>query len=408
MRVLYLTHRLPYAPNRGDRVRAYHTLRVLGQVADIDLISLAHDDAEAGRAADIAHLVSSVRVAPVSRWRNLARAAAALPSSRPLTHVLLDAPDVDRLIEQAVTAHPPDVVLAFCSGMARFALTPPLDRFPFVLDMVDVDSAKWEALAAARHMWDAKGLVFRRESRLLRRFEDRAARSAHSTLVINDRERTALGAIPDARVEIVGTGVDAQALRPAAPPAGEPTVVFCGVMNYEPNERAVVWFIEAVWPLVLAAHPGARLSIVGADPTDRLIAIARNHTSVQLTGTVPDVKPYLWRAALSIAPLFIARGLQTKVIEAVAAGLPVVATPEVMKGIPREVAPACSVAQTAEMFAAAVTELLTLTPHARRARAQSANLDGLTWERSLAPLVGALQDAASHGAAARRRSHNSS
>ena len=146
MNVLFLTHRLPYAPNRGDRVRAYYLLREMARVATVSVFSLLHDDDEASRVGQVpfAHDVAGVRV---TRLRNLIRGGARISSSRPLTHALLDAPDARDALTQLARATPPDVVVAYCSGMARFALEPPLDTLPFVLDMVDVDSAKWAELA---------------------------------------------------------------------------------------------------------------------------------------------------------------------------------------------------------------------------------------------------------------------
>lgn len=397
MRILYLTHRLPYAPNRGDRIRAYHTLRVLRDRADIDLISLAHDDQEMAHQSEMSGLAKTVRVARVRRRRARVHAVLALTSARPLTHVLLDAPDVADHIRQVVSEHPPDLVLAYCSGMARFALEPPLDRFPLVLDLVDVDSAKWRALSAAQHPLNPKRLIYAREAHLLEGFERRAAGLAFATLVVNERERATLAAIaPDARIEVVANGVDTIALQPTGPPTAEPVAVFCGVMNYEPNERAARWLIQSVWPLVLARRRDARLSLVGADPTRRLVDLAARHPSVRLTGTVPDVRPYLWQAAVAVAPIFIARGMQNKVIEAVAAGLPVVATPQVTSGLPPQVAPACVEASDASAFAGAILSLFDLTAEARRHMAGRAEVSTLSWQRCLDPLAALLHDATTH------------
>src|SRR5262249_22437042 len=154
----------------------------------------------------------------------------------------------------ALAGRKPDVVLAYCSGMARCALAPALKSFPLVLDMVDVDSAKWEAMARSDGI--PRSWVYAREARVLRAFEAEAASHASATLVVTEKERqTMSGIAPGARVEVVPNGVEAERLRPSSPPAGEPIVVFCGVMNYAPNVEAVVWFARRVWPLVLARHP---------------------------------------------------------------------------------------------------------------------------------------------------------
>ncbi len=143
MKLLYLTHRLPYAPNRGDRIRAHHTLGVLRNRADVDLVSLVHDRDEGAHLGDLRGLVNSVSVAPVPRLRNRVSGALALTGTRPLTHSLLDSPAIRPILNQLVETRRPDVVLAYCSGMARFALEPPLAGLPLVIDLVDVDSCKW-------------------------------------------------------------------------------------------------------------------------------------------------------------------------------------------------------------------------------------------------------------------------
>ncbi|HYL81894.1 MAG TPA: TIGR03087 family PEP-CTERM/XrtA system glycosyltransferase [Candidatus Acidoferrum sp.] len=394
MRTLFLTHRLPYAPNRGDRIRAFHVLRALATFSQVDLVSLVHDQDEAAQAHSLADL-ARVTVVPVSRLRNLLRAGPRLLGRMPLTHALLDGPSLRPALEAAY-ARQPDLVLAFCSGMARYALLPPLGGLPFVLDMVDVDSCKWDALADASR--GPMRAIYRREAWTLRRFEAEATRRARAPLVVNDRERDALIRLaPGAAIPVVPNGIDLASFRlprQQAPVRDPDTVVFCGVMNYAPNEAGVLWFAEKVWPLVLRERPGARFLVVGSHPTQAVQAMAASQPSIRVTGTVAEVQPYLWRAALSVAPLQVARGLQNKVLEAVAAGLPVVATPAVLDGIPREALPACAAAADPGGFAQAVLRLLALSGPEREALVAHADLTTLTWERRLAPLRKILARAA--------------
>ena len=147
MRVLFLTHRLPYAPDRGDRIRAYHMLRVLSRHADVDVVSLVHDAEEAARVDTLRDLARTVTVAPTSRLRSYPAAVRAVLLQQPLTHAFLDSSVLTQAFARIARQERPDVVLAYCSGMARFALQPPLASLPFVLDMVDVDSAKWAEFA---------------------------------------------------------------------------------------------------------------------------------------------------------------------------------------------------------------------------------------------------------------------
>ena len=393
MKVLFLTHRLPYAANRGDRLRALHILHALAGHVEVDLVSLVHSEDEARHAADLRHLAASVTVAPISRLAGVGRAAVALLTDRPFTHAMLFAREVGAACRRIVSQRRPDVVLAYCSGMARFALEPPLDSIPLVLDMLDVDSEKWRALgssAAAPTRW-----IYASEARRLSVFEGRAARAAHTVMVVNDRERDALLHLaPTARVFVVPNGVDATAFRPAAGPSTDRRVTFCGVMNYRPNEEGAAWFVREVWPMVRARNPHAMLSLVGSDPSPAIQRLAVADPSIEVTGSVPDTRPYLWRSAVGIAPLLVARGVQNKVLEAVSAGLPCVVTPAVHEGLPAEILPACVVAPDAARFASAVLHLLDCLPAERRAMAERASLAPLAWSGRLASLLGILEAAA--------------
>lgn len=392
MRILFLTHRLPYAANRGDRIRALHLLKFLAEHATVDLVSLVEDDEEAAHAADLRPLTASVRVARTSRFRGYARALAALPTKRTVTHALLDSADLDAAIRDAVAAHQPDVVLAFCSGMARVALAPPLGGVPLILDMVDVDSEKWKSLgatAARPARW-----IYAREARCLAAFEAAAARRSHAVLVVNERERSALLKIaPGTPVHVVPNGISLEDFAPPGPPSAEPRVVFCGVMSYAPNEEAALWMAREVWPLVRAQVPAATLVLVGSSPPPSVQKLASEGAGIEVTGTVPEVRSYLWGAAVAVAPLRLARGVQNKVLEAVAAGVPCVVTPAVHEGLPAEVVPATRLAARPEEFAEAVIDLLSRTPEDRRAIAGRASLQALAWPDRLAPLLPLLESA---------------
>ena len=396
MRILLLTHRLPYAPNRGDRIHAWHELRLLAPEHEITLVSLVHDREEASHAGELASLARETITAPVPYFRNRIRASLALATGRPLTHVLLDSPLVLPALRRIVRERPPDVVVAFCSSMARFAMEPPLDAFPLVIDMMDADSVKWASLAEVSRppvRW-----IYRREASCLGRFEAVAVRRASATTVVNERERQALLSLaPDARVVVIQNGVDIHHFSPPGPPADRPDVVFCGVMNYPPNEAGAVWLAREVWPHVRRNEPTATLWLVGAQPTAHVKALRSTDAGIEVTGSVDDVRPYLWKAALSAAPLHTARGIQNKVLEAIAAGLPTVVTQAVWGGLPREVHPACRLADGAGEFADAILTLARLTPAGRRALANSADLSSLSWEATLAPLKALLQEAARSG-----------
>jgi sugar transferase (PEP-CTERM/EpsH1 system associated) len=393
MRVLVLTHRLPFAPNRGDRIRAFHIVKQLAARADVHVVSLVHDREEEAQADTLRRLGIAVSTALVPRARNLALAALKLPTSTPLTHLLLDSPAMRPAIDRAIVGWRPDVVLAYCSGVAPLSLVPPLAGIPFVLDMVDVDSAKWAAFADDARF--PRSWVYGREARCLSAFEARAVRTAFAATVVNERERdTLLRLCPGAAVHVSPNGVDVEALSPPQSPNGDDRVIFSAVFDYAPNADGAVWLAQHVWPRVRAARPSARLTLAGSSPTGAVRRLSED-ASIEVTGRVADMRPYLWRSAVAVAPIFQSRGVQNKVLEAAAAGLPSVVTRTVGDGLPHQVLPACRIADTADAFAAAIIDLLSLSPGARRRETARAALSSLGWHTRLAPLMSLIENAAS-------------
>lgn len=399
MRVLFLTHRLPYAPNRGDRLRAYHIARTLAQTVDLEIVSLAHDAEELAQVHRLEAIGARVTAVRVPHARNYAKGLLHLAGESPLTHVLLDAPGLTETLHRIVSDRPPDAVLAYCSGMARFALEPPLSRFPLIVDLVDVDSQKWAALSQSSR-WPIRS-IYEREARHLARFERTMSAAAVATMVVNEREREALnGLAPGARIAVVPNGIDLPPLVPPGAPSERPIVVFCGVMNYTPNVDGARWFCEQVWPRVRAQRADAELFLVGSHPARAIRRLHSPASGIEVTGTVDDVRPYLWRSSVAIAPLLTARGIQNKVLEAVGAGLPAVVSAQVFEGLPGAVRSACRVGPTADSFAEATLALLALSPGERRHLAGTAEMDGLTWESQLRPLRDLLTDSDSRRAIA--------
>lgn len=356
------------------------------------VISLVHDEDEASHVNDLAPLVESVQIARVPRRRNLVKSLVALPTSRPTTHTMLDAPSLPGAVKTTVSQHKPDVVLAYCSGMAPLALMPPLSAYPFVLDMVDVDSSKWRDLSLVSP--PPLSWVYRREARVLGAFERLASERATATMVVTAREQETLRSLtPSARIEVVPNGVDVVKLKRPSPAQPSANVVFCGVMNYAPNEHAALWLGREIWPLVRASRPDATLTIVGSSPTAAVQALASTTAGIVVTGSVPDVRPFLWNAAVAAAPILTARGIQNKVLEAVAAGLPTVVTPNIAAALPDQIMPAVVTASSAGELASAIVRLLALTPEARETMTAQADVASLAWDRQLAPIEGLLADA---------------
>jgi len=390
--VLFLTHRLPYSPNRGDRVRAFHLLHEMAGWARVDLVSLVHGEQEIAQVKDLVGVARSVTVGRVPRTTNTILSGLSLATTIPTTHTMLRSPGLARRIEDVVAANRPDVVLCFCTGVGPLTEVPALRRIPLVMDMVDVDSQKWAGMAATGK--PPLSWIYGREARTLARYEAAVALRAKCTTVVTPKELESLRQLaPQARIEVVPNGVDTGKLRRPGSMGPRTGVVFCGVMNYGPNVEAVKWFVTQVWPLVRQRAAGATFTIVGSEPAEDVKALARE-PGVKVTGAVEDIRPYLWNSAVSVAPLLTARGVQNKVLEAVAAGLPVVITPVVAEGLPAEVQPACATAASEVAFSEAVAKLLGATENVRDEIVERSSLGDLSWARRLAPMRGLLEEAA--------------
>jgi sugar transferase (PEP-CTERM/EpsH1 system associated) len=372
--LLFLAHRAPFAPDRGDRIRSYHVLRHLAAQGPVHLVTFADRDEPV---PDLG--LASCTVLPLrkSRGRALIEAVA---SGRPVSLAAFADGAFSRAVDDVMAAHAPDAAYVFSGQMAQYV--PP--AMPFVMDFVDVDSAKFAALAKG-----AMAPLYAREARLLGRFERDVAERAAASLFVNRAEAALFGEAP--RVAVVENGIDTAFFRPGvvtAEPEGA-AIVFTGQMDYAPNIDAVRWFVGEVLPLVRRQRPAARFAIVGRAPTAAVRALGEQ-PGVVVTGEVADVRGWLGAARVAVAPLRIARGVQNKVLEAMAMALPVVATAAAAEGI--DDAGTIAVADDPRDFAAAVVAALDdAGDRGERGRAQVIWRYG--WEAALAPLGDLLRHA---------------
>ncbi len=392
-RLLFLCHRIPYPPDKGEKIRAWHFLDHLAEHWTVDLGCLVDDP------ADLAHLpvlearCAAVVCRPIGRRQRMLRALLGARPGRPLTLDWFDEPGLRRWAREGLAAGRYEAVFVYSSAMAPYAMGPWARGPRRVLDMVDVDSEKWRAYAEDGATFP-KRQVWAREARTLLAFERTAAMDFDATLLVSEAERRRfLELAPECadRVFAVDNGVDLSRFDPALAypdPYAEatgPAIVFTGTMDYRPNVDAVCWFARAVMPRLRARRPAPVFHIVGANPAPEVQALAQAR-DVRVTGRVPDVRPYLAHAAVAVAPLRIARGVQNKVLEAMAMGRPVVASPEAFEGVRARPGRDLLVAEDAASMARLVAEVLEGRHAGLGAAARGAVAAGHGWAAGLARL----------------------
>lgn len=380
--ILFLAHRVPFPPDRGDKIRSFHILRHLAERHRVHLGAFADDEADAENAAALAPYVHRCHVEVRRRGRGAATLRGLLTNA-PASVAALASRTMSDFVDDVLATEPVDRLYVFSGQMAQYA---PEDR-PFVMDFVDVDSEKFAAYADA-----ASGPVawaWRTEARRLAAFEREEAGRAVVSLLVSEpeaalfRQRTGL---PPECVQVLENGIDLDHFTPrTAPDPREPLILFTGQMDYPPNIEAVSGFARHALPIVRRAIPDARFAIVGRAPAASLRDLG---PGVEIVGAVPDTRPWLARAGVVVAPLRLARGIQNKVLEAMAMARSVVASPAAYEGLDARDGEEIVVADGWEAEARAVATLLADPARAdaigcaARARVEAR----YGWDARLAPL----------------------
>jgi sugar transferase (PEP-CTERM/EpsH1 system associated) len=388
--VLYLTHRIPYPPNKGDKIRAYHVLRYLQAHFRVHLGTFIDDAGDAPHAPLLAASCASCCMIPLAprlaRWCSLP----ALLTGQPLSVRYYQHRALHRWVRQTLAAHDIGAVLAFSAPMAQYVPTAPGQQLLRVMDLVDVDSEKWRAYGATA-AWPLAGL-YQREARRLRDYERQIARHFDHTLLVSRAEAGVLRELAPEhapRIDYFNNGVDSAFFSPAhqfeTPYQAPINLVFTGALDYAPNIEAVAWFARRVMPALSGLHLGLMFHIVGSRPTAEVLAL-RQLPGVAVHANVADVRPYLHHAALAVAPLFLARGVQNKVLEAMAMQKTVIATPQALEGISAIPEQEVLVAADQVGFVDRIASALATPGHTIGAAARQRVLQDYRWDRNLARL----------------------
>lgn len=354
MRVLYVCHRFPFPPKRGGKIRPFNMIRHLAQSHEVVVCSLARSAQEAEEGQGIAPYCSEFHIGRVDDRVQMLRMVLTLPTPITASASFFHSSQLSRTIHRLLREQHFDLIFVHCSSVAHYVER--VGEIPKILDFGDMDSQKWLEYSEYKplpvsigYWWEGKRLEAE-ERRLARRFDFCTAttRAEFETL-----KSYGIGTPSD----WFPNGVDSNFFEPSSTPYDPDQICFIGRMDYYPNQQAMVGFCRDVLPLLKGRRPKLKLMIVGADPSPEIQRLGEVD-GVTVTGSVPDVRPFVLRSALTVAPLAIARGTQNKILEAMAMGVPVVASAIAAGGVDATPGEHLLVATTAENYRDAILEIL--------------------------------------------------
>lgn len=389
MNILYICHRFPFPPKRGGKIRPFNMIRHLSQSHRVTVCSLARSEAEAEEGKGIAPYCERFEMAVLNNPMQNLRMVARLPTLEPSSMGYFYSPELARKIQRLLAEQSFDLIFVHCSSVAQYVAQ--VKGIPKILDFGDMDSQKWleyshyKPFPLSWGYWLEGTKLEREEKRLAQCFDLCTATTraewetleSYGTFVASDW-------FPN--------GVDAEYFKPDGGDYDPDTLSFIGRMDYYPNQECMFDFCANTLPLLRAARPNIKLLIVGAEPSPKVKALEQL-PGVTVTGSVPDVRPYVLRSALMVAPLNIARGTQNKILEAMAMGVPVVSSQVAAGGVDAVADEHFLVASKPEEYARAILRILE-DPNERARLARSGRgrmLSAHYWPNSMQRLDGIIE-----------------
>ena len=383
--LLLLCHRLPFPPDKGDKIRSYRWLSALAERYRVHLAAFVDDENDWQYAPRMREVCAEVCLLPLVPSRAKLRSLPALLNGAPLSERYYRDPRAVAWVADLMRRRRIERVVVYSSAMAQYARGSQFAAIRRVIDFVDVDSDKWRQYAERQRR--PMAWVYAREARRLLRYDAAIAGEFDLSLFVSSAEAEFFRRVAgvEARVDSVANGVDHSYFAPAAGrpspyPAGQDVVVFTGAMDYWANLDAVRWFAREVWPAVRERVPTALFYIVGARPAAEVQALAGD--GIIVTGRVPDVRPYLQHAGAVVAPMRIARGIQNKVLEGMAMARPVITSTKGLEGVDAADAQVVLVADEPHAFAERVCEALLGRHGALGAAARAFVQRRMDWSRA--------------------------
>ncbi len=341
MNILFLCHRIPYPPNKGDKIRSFNEIKHLSKKHNVSVVFLVDDRKDLIYIDELKKYCKTLDYDVINpNWRKF-KSLAYLFSKKPLSVPYFYSKKLQSSVDQRLSTVKFDALFAFSSPMAEYvfkskAIAKKNTELKLIMDFVDVDSDKWRMYS--EHSFFPKSLIYKNEWKRLMKYERKVAEIFDIGVFVSDAEVDIFkSSMPYAKATAVSNGVDtayfSKVRSGKKPEAKQFNILFTGAMDYYPNEDGVLYFYNESWQRIKNKLPQARFYIVGNNPSRRIKNLAKKDRDIVVTGYVSDVRDYFSIADIFVAPLQIARGIQNKILEAMAAGLPVVATPQAVEGI---------------------------------------------------------------------------
>lgn len=392
-RILYLSHRIPYPPNKGDKIRSFNQIRFLARRARVDLLAFADDPKDLQYKEKLARFCSKVDILKLNPKAALARGVGAVLKGKSITQGYFYHPTFQQRVNQWTAEANYDAVICFSSPMAAYVMGKKSLIAPeavFIMDFCDLDSDKWRQYSLETFF--PMNRVYEREAVKLLRFEGEVAKAfTHSVFVSKNEALLFQKPYPHIFPSVLPNGVDYGYFDPEKTdlftPVNRPMLMFSGAMDYHANVDGVTWFVRDIFPKIRKALPGAVFYIVGSNPAPAVQKLSQSR-GVIVTGFVADMRPYYKAADLCVIPLRIARGVQNKVLEAMAMEKAVLVTPISIQGISPRVGHDIAVADRADGFARKSVSIINNSDLSRRMgrSARSYVKENHDWEKNLLPL----------------------
>lgn len=398
--LLFLSHRIPYPPDKGDKIRSWNILKGLAEHYRVHLGCFIDAEEDLQYADHLRGVCDRCHFARLKPLTAKLRSSSALLNGDPMTLSYYRNAGLQRWVDDLARERDLESVFVFSGAVAQYIPAALSEKVRRIVDFVDVDSDKWRQYAESKP-WPASW-IYDREGRKLLEFERRIAAQSDAGLFVSPAEAAffrKLAPESSGKISHINNGVDFEFFDPDLTfenpfSEGEQPLVFTGAMDYWPNADAVIWFAQEMLPRLLRQRGDIRFYIVGSKPGNEVKALGRQE-AVTVTGRVEDVRPYLAHAAAVVAPLRISRGVQNKVLEGMAMARPVVATSQALEGIDADYGEEVLQADDPDEFTGKIVALLdsdkeSLIGKSARARV----MRDYAWRENIDRLTGMLRGAA--------------